>query len=329
MISVIIPVYNLEEYISHTIKSVLRQTYSDFEIILIDDGSTDNSSKICQLYVKKDPRVRLINQSNGGVSSARNRGLEEAKGEFIAFIDGDDLVPVFYLERLISAVDNNSIMAICSYVRIRSFDYKFNESNKDFIELSAKKCAKRLLEGKFPIFKRKLIGNQRFPAGINRNEDKLFLYQYLLGNQKGRVSFTNQKMYGYYVREGSATQKAWNGSTDRIQVADEILRLTLQYSPEWERIAQTERLSARLKTLKEILMSDIATKEAKEKYQSIKQQIISEPLPDRASRILRVEYLLLKICDPAYKMLVKSYYFIVPEEVRFRRNKRAIEQGAN
>ena len=335
MISVIIPVYNLEEYISHTIESILLQTYSDIEIILIDDGSIDSSSKICQSYVKKDPRVRLINQINGGVSSARNRGLDEAKGEFIAFIDGDDLVPAFYLDRLISVVDNTSIMVMCSHVRIRSFDYKFDESDKDFIELSAKKCAKRLLEGNFPvgvwgaIFKRELIGNQRFPAGINRNEDKLFLYQYLLRNLEGKVSFTNQKMYGYYVREESATQKTWNGSMDRIQVADEILRLTLQYNPAWERIAQTGGLSARLKTLKEIVMSDIATKEAKEIYQSIKQQILSEPLPEKAGRALRVEYLLLKICSPAYKMLVKSYYSFVPEEIRFRRNEHALKQGVN
>ena len=333
MISVIIPVYNLEKYINHTIESVLQQTYSNFEIILVDDGSSDSSSKVCQLYVKKDPRVQLIIQPNGGVSSARNRGLEEAKGEFIAFIDGDDLVPAFYLERLISALDNTSIMAMCSYVRIRSYDYKFDESDKGFMELSAKKCAKRLLEGKFPIgvwgaiFKRKLIGNQRFPAGINRNEDKLFLYQYLLGNQKGKVSFTNQKMYGYYVREGSATQKTWNGSIDRIQVADEILRLTLQYNPAWERITQTGRLSARLKTLKEIVMSDMTSKEAREKYQSIKQQILSEQLLERAGRTLRVEYLLLKICGPAYQMLVKSYYSFVPEKMRFRRNERAIKQN--
>ena len=91
-ISVIVPVYKVEPYINHCVDSILAQTYRDFELILVDDGSPDNCGKICDEYAKKDSRVKVIHKVNGGVSSARNMGLDNAKGEWITFIDADDYV---------------------------------------------------------------------------------------------------------------------------------------------------------------------------------------------------------------------------------------------
>jgi len=100
-ISVIVPVYKVEQYIHRCIDSILSQSFTDFELILVDDGSPDNCGKICDEYAQKDSRIRVFHKSNGGVSSARNLGLDNAKGEWIAFIDSDDFVENEYLEELL------------------------------------------------------------------------------------------------------------------------------------------------------------------------------------------------------------------------------------
>ena len=108
-ISIIVPVYNCEKYISNCINSVLEQSFKDFELILVDDGSSDRSFEICESFAKKDSRVRAIHQPNSGVSRARNIGLDEAKGEYIGFVDGDDCVDKEMYERLYkNLADNNA-----------------------------------------------------------------------------------------------------------------------------------------------------------------------------------------------------------------------------
>ena len=100
LISIIVPVYKAEKHLSECIDSIISQTYENFELILIDDGSPDNSGKICDEYAEKDKRIRAIHKENGGVSSARNTGLDNASGEYITFIDSDDFVDKQYLEKL-------------------------------------------------------------------------------------------------------------------------------------------------------------------------------------------------------------------------------------
>ena len=100
-ISVIVPVFNTEKYISECIDSILAQTFTDWELILVDDGSKDNSGKICDEYATKDSRVRVLHQPNGGVTSARSNGVKNAKGEWITFVDADDTLPVDALKMMI------------------------------------------------------------------------------------------------------------------------------------------------------------------------------------------------------------------------------------
>lgn len=108
-ISIVIPVYNSEQYIFQCIESVIKQRFKDFEIILVNDGSNDNSLIICKQWSKTDPRIKIIDKENGGVSSARNAGLKEAKGDWIIFIDSDDWINFEYLSTLINALDHYSI----------------------------------------------------------------------------------------------------------------------------------------------------------------------------------------------------------------------------
>ncbi len=109
-ISIIVPVYKVEEYLPCCIESILAQTYTDFELLLIDDGSPDNCGKICDEYAAKDPRIRVFHKENGGVSSARNLGLDHAKGEIVSFVDSDDWVSSTYCETIISNMGNTEIL---------------------------------------------------------------------------------------------------------------------------------------------------------------------------------------------------------------------------
>ena len=107
-ISVVIPVYNVEKYLQECVNSVLRQTYTDFEVILVDDGSTDSGGRICDDYAQKDPRVRVIHQANGGLSVARNTGLRAAQGKYVYFLDSDDYIEDHTLEALIFLAEKES-----------------------------------------------------------------------------------------------------------------------------------------------------------------------------------------------------------------------------
>ena len=116
VISVIIPVYKAEEYLERCVDSVLAQTYSNLEIILVDDGSPDNSGQICDRYAEKDSRVKVIHKKNGGVSSARNAGLDVATGEFVAFVDSDDFIAPDMYEKLMVSLSSGSDLSMCDFM---------------------------------------------------------------------------------------------------------------------------------------------------------------------------------------------------------------------
>lgn len=113
-ISVIIPVYNVEKYLSQCLENIIHQTYTNLEIICINDGSADNSKNILKDYAKIDKRIRIIEKENGGISSARNVGIKEATGDYIHFIDSDDYIPLNYYEKMIKASDNTNADIVCS-----------------------------------------------------------------------------------------------------------------------------------------------------------------------------------------------------------------------
>lgn len=212
-ISVVIPVYNTEKYLKQCIDSVLNQTYHELEIILIDDGSTDNSGKICDEYAVKDARIYVIHQKNGGLSQARNSGIEFSHGQYLIFIDSDDYINKQMIEKLYHAIkETKADLGICD------FDFYYEEDSqipyKQCISpikseiLSTQDAVNKLLldEGWFyivawnKIYKRELWDNLRFPIGFI-HEDEAVIHRILI--QCRRVVSIDEKLYYYRQIPGS------------------------------------------------------------------------------------------------------------------------------
>jgi glycosyltransferase involved in cell wall biosynthesis len=183
MISIIVPIYKAEKYIHRCIDSILAQSYTDFELLLIDDGSPDNCGAICDEYAAKDSRVRVLHKENGGVSSARNLGLDNAQGEWITFIDSDDWVESEFLDKLIEGGNADLIVGGCyrtsgmkQHLEDRLYDMK---SIPEFLDLYLDKLLLRTPWGK--LFKRSIIEDNhiRFKKDIRFGEDTLVVYEYL------------------------------------------------------------------------------------------------------------------------------------------------------
>ena len=188
MISIIVPVYNRDYCLSRCLDSIMYQTFTDWECVLVDDGSTDGTLEVCHCYEKADLRFRIYNQPNRGVSVARNRGLEFSRGEYIAFIDSDDWIDQNYLQLLYESA-GNGIMPLCGYhvqqrdggsmnVTIQNNLYLMDSN---IAELLTEQLSGGLLAGPIcKLYDRNIIGTNRlrFPSGINWGEDLIFNYAY-------------------------------------------------------------------------------------------------------------------------------------------------------
>ena len=187
-ISVIVPVYNVEQYLPRCIDSILTQTFTDFEVLLIDDGSTDSSGKICDEYAEKDERIRVFHKENGGVSSARNLGLDNAIGEWICFSDSDDTMRNNYLQVMLSIEEKTNVdMIVCSILRKKYSDriltlQDFVYEKTQFGNLLCNLRKVGLLGVPWnKLFKAEIIKNNNLQFDINLDsyEDEIFNLQYL------------------------------------------------------------------------------------------------------------------------------------------------------
>ena len=183
MISVIVPVYNAEAYLHHCVNSILIQSYTDFELLLVDDGSPDRCGAICDEYAAKDCRIRVFHKENGGVSSARNLGLEQAQGEWVTFVDSDDWLAEECFESLMSADDADLVVGSCmrsSGTKLQVVDNWYDKTTvPDFLNDYLDKLLLRTPWGK--LFKRSIIveNNIHFDEKLRFGEDTLFVFQYL------------------------------------------------------------------------------------------------------------------------------------------------------
>ena len=228
LISVIVPVYNVEKYISRCIESIMKQTYKNIEIILIDDGSTDNSGKICDEYSLKDDRINVIHKKNGGLSDARNTGLDIAKGKYISLIDSDDFVSKFFIETLYNTCKNeNCEIAICEYERVYEEKEEISDlENDNKVEIyNSKQMLQKIYSKDYLIttvawnklYKAEILKNIRYPVG-KLHEDEAITYKILYGVNK--VAIIRKKLYYYYYDINSIMNKKYN--LKRLDILDAL-----------------------------------------------------------------------------------------------------------
>lgn len=231
MISIIVPVYNSEKYLDECLKSIQKQTYRNFEVICVDDGSTDNSANIVNEYIKNDTRFQLFTQSNSGVSAARNLGLSKVSGEFICFVDSDDIIDNLFLENLINLAKDGSF-AVCSYSRnIRNLGAKA----RNVRHYSSREYITNIINERFEhpniwmmLFKNSIIQTQHldFTIGCIRNEDTEFYLKYLMYEEK--VASTDYKGYYYRINESSAMHVTTIKSLTGLEASKRIGILLLE-----------------------------------------------------------------------------------------------------
>lgn len=214
LVSIIVPVYNVEKYLEKCVNSILAQTYTNIEVILIDDGSTDKCPQICDEYACKNKRVNVVHQKNSGVSAARNTGLKIARGTYVGFVDPDDWIDTNMYEILVEKIETSQAeLAICGYNRVKDNDYHILETSclEDKV-ISSTTCISDLfsLDGYSirpsvwnKLFIKEIIADQRFDVTYNISEDLLFLTSYLLKINK--VAYVNNAAYHNLKREFSST----------------------------------------------------------------------------------------------------------------------------
>lgn len=211
LVSIIVPVYNAEKYIKKCIDSILQQSYKNFELILVEDGSPDKCPEICDQYAKQDSRVRVIHKRNEGVSAARNSGLQISKGEYIFFVDSDDFVSKTYLEHLMSPLDIDYVVS--GYFRGK--DQCWEQHGYLSVQFNIYElCKKPELIGQVPLgmvwarkYKRSIIYSNgiKFDTTMARGEDVLFNVEYLLKCKT--INIISVIDYYYNQTENSATEQ--------------------------------------------------------------------------------------------------------------------------
>ena len=245
LISVIIPIYNTEQYLSECIESILCQTYKNLEIILINDGSTDSSGKIADVYACKDSRIKVIHKKNEGVSEARNCGINCSSGEWIAFVDSDDTVPEYYFEYLLTkAIKNNADIAMgisnsmdeygniaCSKpveCSVEVFDR--NDAIYHLIKADLFGC------GINKLYRKHVFDGVRFNEQYRINED--YLVNYSCFSIAERILYSNRRMYNYRERKGSASRMQFDEKMlDGVAINQIVLNDAKRYGKEIYRLA--------------------------------------------------------------------------------------------
>lgn len=221
-ISIIVPIYNAEKYLERCINSILVQTFTDFELILINDGSTDQSAEIIDRYAQKDPRVVAIHQKNSGVSAARNTGIHAAKGKYIGFVDADDTVEPMMYQKLYKSIEHE-----CADIAMVGWS-NIADEKKEVVELLEKDKKysvfemDELLEKIFCQNKRAMLSNvwnklfkashvkkNYFDTALFYGEDAWYSYQLIMKSKK--IVCINEALYNYYIYQGSASHGGVTG----------------------------------------------------------------------------------------------------------------------
>ena len=272
LISIIIPIFNTEKYLSKTINSILSQSYKNIEVILVDDGSDDNSLSICKEYAKKDNRIVVIHNENSGVSKTRNIGLEQAKGDFISFVDSDDYIEKNMIEELYNLhLKTNSDITMCSIIRENQNGKEFEKiiypnktiSQKKIIENTINDNIRDYLWNK--LYKKDLFDEIEFPKG-KIYEDVLTLYR--LYSKANHLTSTDDVLYHYVNRENSIVNSSSGRKAQSLYDAYTKKLIDIEsFYPEFASLCRYQRIIHEINYFIEL------SKEEKIDYTNLKEKI--------------------------------------------------------
>lgn len=265
LISVIIPVYKVEKYIFECVNSIINQTYRNIEIILVDDGSPDECPKICDDYAKKDSRVKVIHKENGGLSSARNAGIEVCNGEYVVFVDSDDYVTVDLIKQFIYMIDNyDSDVVICDYC---SDEKKLNIGiEKSVRNYSSKQAMKYLLTDRIintsastKAFRKEMFEDVRFPLGMIY-EDFATIYKLL--NKAKNISYAKTNKYYYRTNfEGITNSSFTKKQLDYYKVSKEVYEFVSQKYPKYKKYVSAREMKVSIAFFRKMSESNFKDRE--------------------------------------------------------------------
>ena len=246
-ISVIVPVYNVEQYLPRCIDSILAQTFTDFEVLLIDDGSTDKSGEICDNYARKDSRIQVFHKENGGVSSARNMGLEYTKGEYVQFIDSDDFIERNMFETVYNMCENADVVVTDYYMNTENTEiYKKQIVLSDIVTSIFESKVFGALWNKF--LKRSIVTNSnlRFYNGLDFCEDICFICELQKRIQRNLiVKYINQAFYHYDISNSSLTRRSGIKQIQSWRKYIDLISTILRGNPNLEYYILTNKFSVK------------------------------------------------------------------------------------
>lgn len=250
LISIVVPVYNVEKYLNICMESILKQTYSNIEVILVDDGATDCSGQMCDHYAEQDERVKVIHQKNGGLSDARNNGITQARGKYITFIDSDDVVSSELVAYLYNILKENDVdIAICDPVHCypnQKIVFEQETFNRVYDPEDA--IAEMLYQKSFlvaawgKLYRKEYFEEIDFPHGM-LFEDSAVMYK--LFDKAQKIVYGNAKLYGYIHREGSITTKKFSKrDCDILTICQHLMEDMSNRSEKLQRAARSYQTAA-------------------------------------------------------------------------------------
>lgn len=267
-ISIIVPVYNDEKYITRCIDSLINQTYKNFEIIIVDDGSTDKTASICNNYIKKYENIILVRMQHKGQSAARNCGISNCHGDYITFVDSDDYVNNRYLEIMFDVIEkNNCDFCFCDFKIVKDFKYIINESIKEnllskddaFMMFFRKSCKKDYYAVWGKLIKKELLNGIVFLE--NRiNEDILFTYELI--NKANGIVFVDNVLYYYFFNRNGITYKKFNKQKlDLLEIWDIVKNKVEIEHPEYINLCQSNCMRVRFTLLSKMYLNNYNKKD--------------------------------------------------------------------
>lgn len=246
------PVFNVKKYLCKSVESVLNQSYKNLELILIDDGSFDGSEHECDLFVQKDSRVRVVHQINSGVSSARNKGLSVANGEFISFVDSDDIIDPCFIELMWKKMLENDVDLVRLAWERGGKDFSYNvpfDDNDQFVVSLSNIKELSYFANIWGLFRSECLKNIVFDEKLKYAEDHLFVFEYFLKSPTCKMLLVNKPFYHYTVVGNSATHINPVTSLKFSSLfVDKILSLSAPY-PKVVHLAKMYHFQACLKAL--------------------------------------------------------------------------------